>query len=187
MYICLFVCVDSLHPINNLSAIMGQVFLGCTSTKLWLMFLLKDTTQWRRRGSNLRPLGLKSSTLQLSHCAPCMHVYHHVTVNKILFKPKFILLIKVKKANNCWHFNFYEQDKFWFWAFLAFISMMNQSFKAREILIHKHISFYEHLTLPGLVKNNWALPHIFLVWYCRQQMWLCSISITCHRCLNPKW
>ena len=29
------------------------------------MFLLKDTTQWRRRGSNPLPLGLKSSTLPL--------------------------------------------------------------------------------------------------------------------------
>ena len=30
------------------------------------MFLLKDTTQWCRWGSNLRPLGFKSSTLPLS-------------------------------------------------------------------------------------------------------------------------
>ena len=34
------------------------------------MFLLKDTMQWRRWGSNLRPLSLESSTLPLSHCAP---------------------------------------------------------------------------------------------------------------------
>ena len=32
--------------------------------------LLKDTTQWRRWGSNPPPLGLESSTLPLSHCAP---------------------------------------------------------------------------------------------------------------------
>ena len=32
--------------------------------------LLKDTTQWRLWGLNLRPLSLKSSTLPLSHCAP---------------------------------------------------------------------------------------------------------------------
>ena len=37
------------------------------------MFLLKDTTQWRRWGSNPRPFGLESSTLPLSHCAPCLH------------------------------------------------------------------------------------------------------------------
>ena len=49
----LFVWFDSLCPINNLSVIKGQVFLGWTSTKLGLMFLLKDTTQWRRWGSNL--------------------------------------------------------------------------------------------------------------------------------------
>ena len=53
---CLFVWFDSFRPINNLSVIKGQVFLGRTSTKLELMFLLKDTTQWRRWGSN--PVGL---------------------------------------------------------------------------------------------------------------------------------
>ena len=58
-----FYWFDSLCFINNLSVIKGQVFLGWTSTKLGLMFLLKDTTQWRRWGSNPRPLGLKSSTL----------------------------------------------------------------------------------------------------------------------------
>ena len=65
---CLFVWVDSLRPINNLSVIKGRVFLGWT--KLGLMFLLKDTTQWRRWGSNPRPFGLESNTLPLSHCAP---------------------------------------------------------------------------------------------------------------------
>ena len=35
----LFVWFDSLRPINNLSAILGQVFLGWTSTKLGLMCL----------------------------------------------------------------------------------------------------------------------------------------------------
>ena len=49
--VCIFVVVflyylfDSLRPINNLSVIKGRVFLGSTSTKLGLMFLLKDTTQ----------------------------------------------------------------------------------------------------------------------------------------------
>ena len=65
-----FVWFDSLCLINNLSVIKGRVFLGWTSTKLGLMFLLKDTRQWRRWGSNPLPLGLKSSTLPLSHCAP---------------------------------------------------------------------------------------------------------------------
>ena len=68
--VCLFVWFDSLRPVNNLSVIKGRVFLGWTSTKLGLMFLLKDTTQWRRWGSNPRPFGLESSTLPLSHCAP---------------------------------------------------------------------------------------------------------------------
>ena len=66
----LFVWFDSLRPINNLSVIKGRVFLGWTSTELGLMFLLKDTTQWRRWGSNPRPFGLESSALPLSHCAP---------------------------------------------------------------------------------------------------------------------
>ena len=69
-----FVWFDSLHPINNLSVIKRWVFLDWTSTKLGLIFLPKDTTQWCRWGSNLRPLGLKSSTLTLSHCAPVSRV-----------------------------------------------------------------------------------------------------------------
>ena len=44
-----FVWFDSWRPINNLSVIKGRVFLGWTSTKLGLMFLLKGTTHWRRR------------------------------------------------------------------------------------------------------------------------------------------
>ena len=59
------VLFDSLRPINNLSVIKRRVFLGWTSTKLGLMFLLKDTTQWRWWGSNPQPLGLESSTLPL--------------------------------------------------------------------------------------------------------------------------
>ena len=43
-----------------------------------------------------------------------------------------------------------------------------------------------HSYLRGLVKNNWALPHNILVWYCRQQMWLFSISIICRRCFDPE-
>ena len=39
-FLFLFVWFDSLRPINNLSVIKGQVFLGWTSTKLGLMFLL---------------------------------------------------------------------------------------------------------------------------------------------------
>ena len=39
-----FVLSDSLHPINNLSDIKGRVLLDWTSTKLELMWLLKDTT-----------------------------------------------------------------------------------------------------------------------------------------------
>ena len=38
------------------------------------MILLKDTTQWPRWSSNPRPLGLESSALPLSHCAPWLHL-----------------------------------------------------------------------------------------------------------------
>ena len=61
-----FVWFDSLRPSNNLSVIKGHVFLGWTSTKLGLMFFLKDTTQWCRWDSSPRPFGLESSTLLLS-------------------------------------------------------------------------------------------------------------------------
>ena len=54
-----FVSFDSWRPINNLSVIKGRFLLGWTSTKLGLMFLFKDTTQWRRWGSNPQPLGLE--------------------------------------------------------------------------------------------------------------------------------
>ena len=70
----LFVWFDSLRPINNLSFIKGRVFLGRTSIKLGLMFLLKDTTQWRRWDSNPRPFGLESSFLPLSpRCTVMCH------------------------------------------------------------------------------------------------------------------
>ena len=58
-----FVWFHSLRPINNLSVIKGRVSLGWTSTKLGVMFLLKDTTQWRRWGSNTWPRGLELSAL----------------------------------------------------------------------------------------------------------------------------
>ena len=83
IYFCLFVWFDSLRPINNLSVIKGRVFLGWTSTKLGLMFLLKDTTQWRRWGSNPRPFGLESSTLPLSHCAPTCIYSNALQINFI--------------------------------------------------------------------------------------------------------
>ena len=71
----LFVCLIWFFTSHQQSfSYKGTVFLGWTSTKLGLMFLLKDTTQWRRWGSNPRPFGLESSTLPLSHCAP----YHAI-------------------------------------------------------------------------------------------------------------
>ena len=57
----------------------GQVFLGWASTKVGFMFLPKDTTQLRWRGSNPRPLYLELSTLPLSHCAIFIIYHTHVT------------------------------------------------------------------------------------------------------------
>ena len=95
---CLFAWFDSLRPINNISVIKGRVFLGWTSTKLGLMFLLKDTTQWRRWGSNPRPFSIESSTLPLSHYAPCFthESWYEKTWEKSAFKN--------------WHFS-YDQLK----------------------------------------------------------------------------
>ena len=85
-----FVCVwfDSLRPINNISFIKGRVFLGWTSTKLGLMFLLKDTMKW---DSNPRPFGLESSTLPLSHCAPLRTSY-----TKSTYKTVFLLQLHAR-------------------------------------------------------------------------------------------
>ena len=41
----LFVCLNYLRPIINLSVIKGRVFQGFSSTKQGLMSLLKDITQ----------------------------------------------------------------------------------------------------------------------------------------------
>ena len=88
----LFVWFDSLLPINNLSVINGRVFLGRTSTKLGLMFLLKDTKQWGWWGSNPRPLGLESSTLPLSHWAP------FTWVEPVQNKDKCVFLINTMRS-----------------------------------------------------------------------------------------
>ena len=61
---CLFVCLIWFFTSHQQSfSYKGMGLPGLTSTKLGLMFLLKNTTQWRRWGSNPRPFGLESSTL----------------------------------------------------------------------------------------------------------------------------
>ena len=55
LYFMFFSCLIwfyTSHQQSENSVIKGRVFLGWTSTKLGLMFLLKDTTQWRKWGSN---------------------------------------------------------------------------------------------------------------------------------------
>ena len=63
-----FVCFDSLRPINNFSVKQGRVFLISTSTKLGQMCLAQGPQ--RSDAGEARILGLESSTLPLSHCAP---------------------------------------------------------------------------------------------------------------------
>ena len=65
-------CLFLFDLIFNVPSTIFQLYkgTGLPGTKLGLMFLLKDTTQWRRWDSNPRPLGLESSTRPLSHCAP---------------------------------------------------------------------------------------------------------------------
>ena len=68
-----FIWFDSLLPVNNLSVMSGQVFLGWTSTKLSKdkCVSFKDTTKWRRWGSNLRSprSRVKHSTTELPLCS----------------------------------------------------------------------------------------------------------------------
>ena len=61
----------------------STIFQLCRDRSSWVepalsldqCVLLKDTSQWRRWGSNPRPLGLESSTLPLSHCPPLARIY----------------------------------------------------------------------------------------------------------------
>ena len=66
--LCTRFCMVIRDLFFELGAIVTPLLL--TSTKLGLMFLLKDTTQWRRWGTNSRPFVLESSTLPLRHCLP---------------------------------------------------------------------------------------------------------------------
>ena len=122
LLLVLFVWFDFLRPINNLSVIKGRVFLGWTSTKLGLMFLLKDTTQWRRWGSYPRPFGLESSTLPLSHCAPihiCTLCFNILLLLPILYHTycKFgnfregFIFTKLRKCEVSWKLNPWKMVK----------------------------------------------------------------------------
>ena len=85
VFLFLFVWFDSLRPINNLSVIKELVFLGWTNTKLWLMFLLKDTTQWHRWGSTRYPSVSRQA------------LFHWATA---LLMP-YLLILKSSKNLNC--------------------------------------------------------------------------------------
>ena len=54
--------------IHWLNQYLARINVSCSRT----------TRQWGRRGSNTRLLGLESSTLPLSHCAPYISVVHHL-------------------------------------------------------------------------------------------------------------
>ena len=74
VFVC-FVWFDSLCPINNLSVKQGRVYLGWTSTKLGLMCFAQGPQRSDAGDAQTRgPLGLESSTLPLSQCAPIARV-----------------------------------------------------------------------------------------------------------------
>ena len=58
--------LESVLDFYNFRVNHVQFYVDGNTAKLGLMFLLKDTTQWRRWGSNPRPFGIESSTLPLS-------------------------------------------------------------------------------------------------------------------------
>ena len=85
---------NSLKYVFNISSIsiyQSTLFQLCRDGSSWFesvlskdkCVLLKDTTQWRRWGSNPRPLGLESSTLLLSHCAHLIHVANNKGARQI--------------------------------------------------------------------------------------------------------
>ena len=67
MLLFLFVWLDSLHPINNLSVKQGQVFLGWTSTKLRKMCLAQRPQ--RSDAGEARTHGPSVSSQALYHWA----------------------------------------------------------------------------------------------------------------------
>ena len=106
----LFVWFVSLCPINNLSVIKGRVFLGWTSTKLGLMFLLKNTTQWHWWGSNQQPLCLQSSTLPLSSLLKrvvCQQIINNFKLNGQMSLDR----LKIKQ----WNYYGLLNSAFWGW------------------------------------------------------------------------
>ena len=87
---------DSLRPINNLSVKQGRIFLGWTNYKLDKCVLLKDHNAVTPVSSNPRPLGLQSSTLPLSHCAPPHHVMADLGIHQDFWEP----LLKYENAES---------------------------------------------------------------------------------------
>ena len=107
-----FVWFDSLRLINNLSVIKWLVFLGWTSTKLGLMFLLKKPTQWRRWGSNPRSRVNHSTTEPLrSHprvCGWCL-------LNSLKFLISLTSYVLGTQESSRWNWPFeYPQHVLWF-------------------------------------------------------------------------
>ena len=70
-------------------------------------------------------LDIWPEVIKLFSCSTELSVKFQMLIKTIMLKNKdiscfqtltvdvvFIMLINVKNANNCWHFNIYEQDKF---------------------------------------------------------------------------
>ena len=80
-------CSDQLYAcLIGFFTSQSTIFQLCRDGSSWvepelskdLCVLLKDTTQWRRWGWNPQHLGLESSTLTPSHCAPLV-IHYQVT------------------------------------------------------------------------------------------------------------
>ena len=121
IYVC-FAWFDSLCPINNISVLKGQVSLGWTSTKLGLMFLLKDKTQWRSDAGEARTRGPSVASQALYHWATALPQLIYLERNFRLYFTHFYLCTKMPLRNSpdflkfrslgkteanrlqCWHF-----------------------------------------------------------------------------------
>ena len=79
--VCLLVWFDSLRLFNNLSVKQGRVFLGWTSTKLWLMCLAQGPQ--RSDAGEARTRGLSVSSQALYHWATALPIWVIVTLCQV--------------------------------------------------------------------------------------------------------
>ena len=108
------------------------------------MFLLKDTTQWCRWGSNPRPLGLESSTLPMSHRAPLKQMRRLIRSRLIWISTVFkcfgrweSLFWKAGFSSNCQAWNFITEISILVWGHYFF----GQDFHCLLIIKYCSVAF----------------------------------------------